>query len=175
VSAGSSRYRPCRLGRERGAPTGRDPRGPANAGQQALAVLQSLARTTVRRVTHLAFFETIAAVIPVLFLALVLEQRNEQPPDDFWDYFSPIAIAGLLFIGEVNALAIVFRGHGDGGDAVAVSIPTALAAFLLLVDAAIARFVSLEEGPIRGRLVRWSALTLLVVLLLTIVASVRPG
>jgi hypothetical protein len=50
---------------------------------------------------HIAFYETIAGVIPVLFLALIVEERMAPPNEGFLDHFLPVVTAALLFIGEV--------------------------------------------------------------------------
>jgi Na+-driven multidrug efflux pump len=113
---------------------------------------------------HLAFFETMAGVIPVIFLALIVEERVEPAARSFSDYLLPVISAGFLFVGEALALRAVYRGHGSSGLAFGVSIAAAIGAFLLLGDAAIGRVDSIEDPALKRRVGIWAGAVLFVVL-----------
>jgi hypothetical protein len=118
--------------------------------------------------THLAFFETMAGVIPVVFLALIVEERVEPEVRGFSDYLLPVFSAGFLFVGEALSLAAVYQGHGSSALAGSVSVAAAVGAFLLLGDAAIGRADKIEDAALRRRVAVWAVIVLFAVLLVVV-------
>jgi hypothetical protein len=120
----------------------------------------------VTAATHLGFFETMAGVIPVIFLALIVEERIEPDARDFWDYMLPVISSGFLFVGEAMALLAVYRGDGSSGLAAGVSIAAGGGAFLLLGDAAVGRLEAIDDPTVKFQArVSVGAVLLLVILI----------
>jgi hypothetical protein len=127
--------------------------------------------SSVVTATHIAFFETMAGVIPVVFLALIVEERVTPDAKTLLDYVLPVVSAGFLFVGEALALLAVWRGHGSAGLAAGVSIAAAVGAFLLLGDAAVGRADTIEDPGVRRRFMRWAAVVLLAVIVIVAVVG----
>jgi hypothetical protein len=125
--------------------------------------------------THLAFFETMAGVIPIVFLALVVEERVAPNAETVLDHVLPVVSAGFLFVGEALALLAVWRGHASSGLAAGVSTAAAVGAFLLLGDATVGRAEKIEDRVLRRRVGKLAGVVLLLVvgIVLTVALTAR--
>jgi hypothetical protein len=99
------------------------------------------------RPVHLAFYETIAGVIPVLFLALAVEERLKPPEgQNKWDYLLPILIGGLLVMAETAALVAIYTGKSNVWTAWLAANATGLAALVMISTAAIGVLKDMPEN-----------------------------
>jgi hypothetical protein len=67
----------------------------------------------VEKVDHPLFFEVAAQVIPILFIALLLQMRYFESPDQQSPSVNLFVLSLVVFagIGEIIALGAVFGGH----------------------------------------------------------------
>lgn len=108
--------------------------------------------------THnLVFYEAVVGVIPVLFLALLVQREwdKREPPSHSAGWVALYANAPLLtmagFIsGEAYGLRVLYRGTATSTDAIRVTLPLYLAMFSFLTPILIPYSVELYE-PVRGK------------------------
>jgi hypothetical protein len=120
---------------------------------------------------HQLFYATVAGIAPVLFLALVVQERVAEKKADlgYWDAVNPVIAALLLGLSEVFALAPIYRGRVIHGELLVVSVSLAGAALLLFGDSSTARLQGVGDKHARRRVVA----TYLVVYIATIALSLR--
>ena len=80
---------------------------------------------------RIEFFEVVAGLIPVLFLALVVEERLREPGETAMDRLLRTTTLALLILSEVIALLVVATGK-DPGFGVFVASTLAVSGLLIL-------------------------------------------
>ncbi|MFL5962592.1 MAG: hypothetical protein ACJ757_06835 [Gaiellaceae bacterium] len=124
---------------------------------------------------HQAFYVTVAGVVPVLFLALIVQDRVRPDTDDpgFWDMFHPIFASLLLALSEVLALVTVYRGHTVINELWVLCGALAGAGMLLFSDAATHEISAMKDVRLRRRLEFTIGLSFLIVVLYAITVIVK--
>jgi hypothetical protein len=110
---------------------------------------------------NLAFFEVASQVIPIIFIALLIEMglrapadREEPWLDQLQHLISLVAVFAVFVLGEAFALSVLKRGHGTESDATVVEVVLGVCALWLLVRVFLVQARAI--GRLAGNVAEWA-------------------
>jgi hypothetical protein len=106
----------------------------------------------LRRCSRVQFYAVAAQIIPVLFLALVVERRFFEPVDEAVDPLNDVLVVLMFLAAEIFALWALAGGKPGRATLALVSTPIAIAGLGLVAPICGPRFARLRAEAGSGRL-----------------------